>query len=450
MSSPFFTLRTLGALSLRRIDTGADELLNQRMRLALLAFVAAAPDGAVPRERVTSLFWPEADQLHARNSLNQLLYGIRRSLADDSVIDVSGALHVNSAVIVSDVQQFRAALAASDLAVAVGCYRGPFLDGVYLRDAPDFEQWSENTRRALSADYSSALERLITSALDRRDSIAAVQHARSLEAADRLGTRGAILMIRALASSGDVAGAIRHGHLYATLLRAELDVGLPREVDDELQTLRQQSSKPRPASPTHDVAERASAKPGDPIIETATPQLASSTTPPAFSRRTLSLQRLLLTIAGVAVPLLSLGTLIRRGQPRASQPAGRLIQLTIGRTAETDPVISPDGKWIAYAASRFGDARVGTNALRIFVRQVSGGRAVPITTDSTTDQRMPAWSPDGSRLAFRSPAGIFVVGALGGTPELLVAESGRRIQLGSWSHDGKRIAFADTLGVWIR
>ena len=63
---------------------------------------------------------------------------------------------------------------------------------------------------------------------------------------------------------------------------------------------------------------------------------------------------------------------------------------------------------------------------------------------------MPAWSPDGARLTYRSPRGLEVVPALGGVSRLLIAASADfRPGWGAWAPRGSAIAYtsADTLYV---
>ena len=59
---------------------------------------------------------------------------------------------------------------------------------------------------------------------------------------------------------------------------------------------------------------------------------------------------------------------------------------------------------------------VPTTAMQIYVRQVSGGRPLALTSDSTDNFRWPRWSPDGSRIAYQSNDGIYIVPSLGGAP----------------------------------
>ena len=48
-----------------------------------------------------------------------------------------------------DAAAFEAALDAGDLHTAVELYRGDFLNGVHVSDAPDFERWLDDERARL-------------------------------------------------------------------------------------------------------------------------------------------------------------------------------------------------------------------------------------------------------------------------------------------------------------
>ena len=103
------------------------------------------------------------------------------------------------------------------------------------------------------------------------------------------------------------------------------------------------------------------------------------------------------------------------------------------------PVISPDGKQIAFAA--VGD---------IYVMPV-GGKPVNITSDKALDTD-PAWSPDGQSLAYSSDKDTEHL-------QLWIRDlrSGRTRQVthlttqpqgAAWSNDGKQIAFFNVDGMW--
>src|SRR5688500_8397415 len=153
-------LRVLGAPSLCGGDGPLGGTAAQRKSLALLGLLAPAGDRGVSRDRVVALLWPDAAGERAGHRLTQLLYSLRRDLDADELFLGTTDIRLNPAVITSDLEEFRAALAAGDAESAVTLYGGPFLDGFFLNDAPEFEQWVESERADLARRFASMLEEL--------------------------------------------------------------------------------------------------------------------------------------------------------------------------------------------------------------------------------------------------------------------------------------------------
>ena len=80
------------------------------------------------------------------------------------------------------------------------------------------------------------------------------------------------------------------------------------------------------------------------------------------------------------------------------------------------PAWSPDGTKIAFVSDRDGDTE-------IYVMNADGSHPTNLTNTSAED-RTPAWSPDGTKIAFVSSrdgsAGIYVMNADGSNPTRLV------------------------------
>jgi Tol biopolymer transport system component len=171
------------------------------------------------------------------------------------------------------------------------------------------------------------------------------------------------------------------------------------------------------------------------LAQLASIPAASTAVPRAWWRRPATRTALAGAALGTA-SLVALGALWTRtrGEPVPLR-LGRASQLTSERGLEVQPSISPDERYVAYAAG---------NSLqtRIAVRPAAGGRARWLTPDSTANQWFPRWSPDGRRILFLTPGGAASAPASGGPARQEVAgRPGAIVRSAAWSADGREIAF---------
>ena len=166
--------------------------------------------------------------------------------------------------------------------------------------------------------------------------------------------------------------------------------------------------------------------------------------------------RRLVALSAAATGVAVVATVIALGiRSRAADTPirpGRVTHLTRDPSLELDPALGPGERMIAYAAGPPGD-------MRIYVRQADGGRPIAIAEGLHEHQRWPQWSPDGSRIVFQAghaerendvrtrPNALYVVPALGGVPRPLVQDSVWSAITPAWSPDGSQIAFVRAAGV---
>lgn len=228
-------LRTLGGLSLSRAQGGpspAGEPLasigtiavaGQRKALALLAILAVAGHRGVARDRLLLLLWPDSDTERARGALKTMVHSLRRQLGSEAITGVA-ELRLGPAAIGSDVEHFRAAIAAGDDRGAVSAYTGPFLDGASVDGSPEFDRWIDDERAGLAGEHREALERLATAATRGGLHAESVRWWRARYAAEPLHAPTSLRLMQALADAGDRDGALLHARAYEALVRAELEL----------------------------------------------------------------------------------------------------------------------------------------------------------------------------------------------------------------------------------
>jgi DNA-binding SARP family transcriptional activator len=246
-------LNTFGGLVLQQdgqLHTGP---ASQRRRLALLAAVAAGGPRGISRDKLLSLLWPDSESEAARHSLYQAMHAIRRSAGSDEIFLGGATLQLNSQLITSDVGEFQEAIESGSHEQAVRLYRGLFLDGFRLENAPEYEQWQDGERVLHAREYAAALESLAAAAAARGDHPAAVRWWRRLAAAEPVSTRAAVGLIEALVAAGDRAGALQFAGVHSSLVRQHLETEPDPEIERWIERLRsgqvpEAAPAPRPRS----------------------------------------------------------------------------------------------------------------------------------------------------------------------------------------------------------
>lgn len=225
----------------------------QRRLLALLAILATGGRAGVSRDRVLALLWPDGDPDKSRHALTQALYHARRALGSDDLIDASGGdLRLDDALVTSDVEQLEEAARRGDHRRVAELYQGPFLDGFFLSGSAEFERWASEQRQRIARIAADSLEALAAAAESRQEYAEAAAWRRRQVALDPLDARATVLLLDALAASGDRTGALQHARVHESLVRQELDVAPDPRVTHAVVRIRRElaeGSSPLQASP---------------------------------------------------------------------------------------------------------------------------------------------------------------------------------------------------------
>lgn len=115
--------------------------------------------------------------------------------------------------------------------------------------------------------------------------------------------------------------------------------------------------------------------------------------------------------------------------------------------SDFDPEVDPTGHWLVYSSTQH------RQSADIYMKSIQGTAVTQLTNDPARDE-MPAFSPDGKRVAFASNRSgnwdIFVTDIAGGQPMQLTFDPADEIHP-SFSSDGKQMvfcAFSERSGQW--
>jgi DNA-binding SARP family transcriptional activator len=156
--------------------------------LALLCYLAAE-GGRHPRRELAQLLWPQSEERRARADLRAVLHKLRKTLGEESARDAverffviqSNRLELEPREIDLDLEAFEAAVSLARRETSLGervaaagerrdligrlqgdleLYRGEFMEGFSLEDAPEFELWLEGERARWRQVFGELCERL--------------------------------------------------------------------------------------------------------------------------------------------------------------------------------------------------------------------------------------------------------------------------------------------------
>ena len=160
--------------------------LRYAKSVALLAYLAVT-GRSHSREALATLLWGESADKEARASLRGVLSKLARVLPQHVVLSRDRVAFNRESPYTLDVETFLAKLAEADLGTdlgalgeAVALYRGELLEGLRVRDAPEFEAWLLVERERLRHLMLGALHSLVVHHTEREEHAAGIRYVRRL------------------------------------------------------------------------------------------------------------------------------------------------------------------------------------------------------------------------------------------------------------------------------
>ncbi len=237
-----------------------------RKAMALLIYLAVE-GGLHTREKITALLWPESDEEHGRRSLRNTLTFLRRLFPEGaaSLRIERDRLGLADAELDLDLHAFQAAYALAReperglpegqiarLQTAASLYRGDFLEGFTIGDAPAFDDWMGTQREMWHRRAELVFERLAQELSDGGDLQAALEATARWVGLDPLNEAAHRRLMRLHFTAGDRAAALQSYAACRAILAAELDAEPAPETEalaERIRTVPAGRARPRSRRP---------------------------------------------------------------------------------------------------------------------------------------------------------------------------------------------------------
>lgn len=254
-------IRLFGGLVISQNEALLTKFISNKVP-ALLAYLAVTRRPH-QRDTLAALLWGEMADADAKNNLRQALSNLRKLISPHLLV-TRETIGWNTAVPYTlDVEQFEGFIknlpvgndpdAAHPLEQAAALYRGDFLAGVYLRDAPEFEEWALGQRARWRELALTNLHTLTKHHLEQGRYDRAIDYAARLLALDPWREEAHRQLMLALVRSDQRTAAMKQYETCRQVLDEELGVEPSSETTNLYERIRAAGSGPRhnlPLAPT--------------------------------------------------------------------------------------------------------------------------------------------------------------------------------------------------------
>lgn len=227
----------------------------------LLAYLAISEDRTFSRDKLASLFWGSSSEDAARYNLRYNLWSLRKILEDNEkgykILDghkdtCKFNLNNNVYIDVFHMEGILGKLSQDDndkyiksLEKAKNIYKGDFLEGFYIKDCSEFNDWIFFERERLQRKYFDTLYRLAKAYKTKGNFIKSIDNIEEMLNINPLQEELYVKLIRIYLKMGDRNNALQQYERCRKILREELNISPMEETKEIYKEIRDYS---RPAS----------------------------------------------------------------------------------------------------------------------------------------------------------------------------------------------------------
>lgn len=240
--------RLLGPVELSVDGEAPPAELLWKKNLALLVYLALSPRHTRTREHLIGLLWGDKPESAARHSLNEALRVVRRAMGEEALHTDATTVRLDPAAVETDLAAFARHEGAAEWESAAALVAGALLEGFAVPGESAFEDWLTAERAPWERRAVAALVRATELNLAKGRTRQALALAERGAALSPTSGQAASALIRALALSGDRAGALRRFEDHTRLLREQLDTAPDAELAAVAGRIRKERMGPAPDS----------------------------------------------------------------------------------------------------------------------------------------------------------------------------------------------------------
>lgn len=230
-------------------EAGAVPRFRSQRTVALLGYLVAE-QRALAREALSGLFWPDEPATKGRANLRRELHNLNQILPDCWETDRLSVQFAPASTTTVDLFDFVQLEQAAQWTKAAALVGGPFLEGLYLDDNPEFESWLLGERER----WRQRAEQVLTHTIDEFTQQA--NYAAALDSAQQLlqlapwheDTHRQVIQL--LAWTDQRAAALRQYQLCVDILDSELGVPPEPETTRLFEDIREGKTVPPPTALT--------------------------------------------------------------------------------------------------------------------------------------------------------------------------------------------------------